>query len=275
MRAGSVARLSVAMICAAGCAIGLFSTGAAATVSTLSSNFNGTSIAAGRTIWFSSVFKASGVGSGPVTFYIRSATVSFTSGSTTYDVLIPNSDITIDSSLSTAQASFASNQWTILAQTNLAGNDFMAGAGFTVPASGISGGVNPVTWTADIYTDAAGAAAGVSLTWQWAAAVYSSFGSDLSTIGAKPVDDNSASSFLNSDHAGTPESYTSFVLGGARGGGGSNFTGSYSGTSAAVHPTLAPFELPAPAALPLAGVGVMFAARRSRRPYQAFRPLSS
>lgn len=36
--------------------------------------------------------------------------------------------------------------------------------------------------------------------------------------------------FPNSDHAGTPECWKSFVVGGAHGGGGSTFTGSYSGT---------------------------------------------
>ena len=46
----------------------------------------------------------------------------------------------------------------------------------------------------------------------------------------KPVDSNSASQYHNSDHAGTPENFKSFVTGGARGGGGSNFTGSYSAT---------------------------------------------
>ena len=48
----------------------------------------------------------------------------------------------------------------------------------------------------------------------------------------KPVDDNQASVYQNSDHAGTPENFKSFVTGGARGGGGSNFTGSYSATAA-------------------------------------------
>jgi hypothetical protein len=46
----------------------------------------------------------------------------------------------------------------------------------------------------------------------------------------KPVDDNKASAYKNSDHAGTPESFKAFVTGGARGGGGSNYTGSWSGT---------------------------------------------
>src|SRR5439155_361606 len=41
----------------------------------------------------------------------------------------------------------------------------------------------------------------------------------------------------NSDHAGTPEAFKPYVIGGARGGGGSNYTGSLSGT-VAVAPAL-------------------------------------
>src|SRR5262249_22678755 len=63
--------------------------------------------------------------------------------------------------------------------------------------------------------------------------------------GVKPVDDNNASAYQNSHHAGTPENFRNFVTGGARGGGGSNFTGSYSAT-ASVTPSL--FVPPPPAA---------------------------
>jgi hypothetical protein len=58
------------------------------------------------------------------------------------------------------------------------------------------------------------------------------FGDNYNALGVKPVDDNNASDYLNSHHAGTPENFTPYVVGGARGGGGSNYTGSYSGTDA-------------------------------------------
>jgi hypothetical protein len=45
------------------------------------------------------------------------------------------------------------------------------------------------------------------------------------------VDDNKASQYLNSDHAGTPENFKPYATDGATGGGGSNYTGSYSGTA--------------------------------------------
>jgi hypothetical protein len=49
-------------------------------------------------------------------------------------------------------------------------------------------------------------------------------------VGVKPVDDNKASQYQNSDHAGTPENFKQYVIGGAGGGGGSNYTGGNSGT---------------------------------------------
>jgi hypothetical protein len=60
--------------------------------------------------------------------------------------------------------------------------------------------------------------------------VYTNFSSNYNALGVKPTDDNDASIYHNSDHAGTPENFKPFVIGGARGGGGSNYTGSYSGT---------------------------------------------
>jgi hypothetical protein len=87
-----------------------------------------------------------------------------------------------------------------------------------------------ITWSGDFHTDTAG----ISVSWQWAAAVYTEFTSDMSGIQVKTVDDNHADVYQNSDHAGTPENFKDFVIGGARGGGGSNWTGSYSGTASVV-----------------------------------------
>jgi hypothetical protein len=44
------------------------------------------------------------------------------------------------------------------------------------------------------------------------------------------VDDGKLSIYHNADHAGTPENYKPYLTAGARGGGGANFTGSYSAT---------------------------------------------
>jgi hypothetical protein len=102
----------------------------------------------------------------------------------------------------------------------------------------LAASTSPVTWCGQFASDDAS----LTLGWQWAAAAYSSTSafvpfdpsnpSDLSYINVKPVDDNKASQYQNSDHAGTPEntSILKFVIGGARGGGGGNYTGGYSGS---------------------------------------------
>jgi len=44
------------------------------------------------------------------------------------------------------------------------------------------------------------------------------------------VDDNKKNPYLNSDHAGTPENFKPYVIHGATGDGGRNYTGSYGGS---------------------------------------------
>jgi hypothetical protein len=69
----------------------------------------------------------------------------------------------------------------------------------------------------------------LTVDWQWAASVYTKFG-DYGALDVKSVDDPNHSANHLSDHAGTPELFKSFVVGGACGGGGSNYTGSLSAT---------------------------------------------
>jgi hypothetical protein len=202
------------------------------TVSVISSNFNGTKIAAGSTLWFNSVLKVSGLGSSPVTIHVDHATIT----SSAFDIAVPDANITFSPMATVATTTFdaATNTWNTTVPTGLGGNTFLDGVALALPG-GLSGGLNPVTWSANFTTDTPG----VSLQWQWASAVYTSFSSDSNALNVKPVDANSASAYHNSDHAGTPEAFKAFVVGGARGGGGSNFTGSYSATKA-VFPDLTP-----------------------------------
>jgi RHS repeat-associated protein len=199
------------------------------TTSSIPANFNGTAIAGGDTIWFTSVLKPSGLGSTPVTIFFRKSTVIFTANGTSYTVPAPDSNITFSPSATSATISFDStkNLWQItVPSSGLAGNTMLGAVQFVVPAGGLPGGIQNVKWQANFSTDTSG----ISVQWQWAAAVYTSFGASYSSLGVKPVDDNKASQYQNSDHAGTPENYKTYVAGGATGGGGSNYSGGYSGT---------------------------------------------
>ena len=98
-----------------------------------------------------------------------------------------------------------------------AGKDpWLSGLAFTVPAGGLPGGINPVVWSGSYSSDTAG----LTVQWQWGAAVYTDFSSDYNDLGVQVID--------GSRQSGTPNNYTEYVIGGARGGGGSNYTGSNS-----------------------------------------------
>jgi hypothetical protein len=164
-----------------------------------------------------------------VRIFLRNQTIAFHANGVSYNLAVPDSTITFSSSntTSTVTINTLANEWMVNTKAGLSGNYFMAGLPFLVPAGGLPGGINPVTWTGTFYTDTSG----ISVNWQWAAAVYTSFSTNLGSLGVKPIDASSGSQYNNSDHAGTPESFKTNVTGGARGGGGSNYTGSYSATA--------------------------------------------
>ncbi len=189
------------------------------------SSFNPTPIQTGTTIWFNSVLARKGPNStNAVTFRFFGQQIT----SSNFMVNVPDAIITFDPAATTATTSFAGGQWvTRVPSSGVAGQTFLSGVGYMVP-SNLPGGINPVTWSGTFLCDTPG----VTLEWKWAAAVYTSFSADPSALGVKPVDDAKASAFKNADHAGTPENYKSDVIAGARGGGGSNYTGAYSGPAA-------------------------------------------
>lgn len=207
--------------------------------SSTAANFNGTAIPAGDAVWFSAVGKVSGLGSSPVNIFIGNSTIAYTVNGSTTTVSVPNTLLTFDPNATTATTTFDTglNRWhTVVPSSGLAGNVFLDGVPLPLP-NGLPGGVKNVTWSASFATDTPG----VHLNWQWAAAAYTSLNlncsatsPDLNCLGVKPVDDNKASQYQNSDHAGTPENSKANAVGGATGGGGSNFTGGLSGTKSVV-----------------------------------------
>jgi len=102
---------------------------------------------------------------------------------------------------------------------------FFDGLAYQVPAGGLPGGISPIVWEGDFSSNQSG----LSINWKWGAAVYSTFSTDYNSLGVKAGHSNDCN-YNNSDHAGTPENYKQYVIGGATGGGGSNWTGSWSGT---------------------------------------------
>jgi hypothetical protein len=231
-------------------------------------NFNGTAIPAdGRYIWFNSVLDPTIPGGATsLTIFVRNANLHVVAGANTFDVPAPDVDITYTTSATgaTTVTSFAANKWTTnVPLPSLAGNEFLDGLAYQPSVA--MGNAN-VTWSADFGTDYPG---GVSLKWQAAAAVYTTFSADHNALCIKPTDDGQswypAGLYNNADKAGTPEgdSYKSYVVGGATGGGGSNYTGSLSPTV-----TVDAGYVPEPGTLVLlitAALGLLACARRRRR----------
>ncbi len=199
-------------------------------ISSIASNFNGTPIGAGGDfIWFNAVFMPKNVPATGATFTVTNATVTFAANGVNYDVHVPDATIYFSPTATQASTNFnsATSSWDTIVPIGLSGNTFLAGVPFQVPTN-LPGGINPVTWTGTFGTDVLG----LSIQWQWAAAVYTSFSPNPSSLGVKSVDDSKADvSYKSSDHAGTPENFAASAVGGARGGGAANATGSYSGTA--------------------------------------------
>jgi Secretion system C-terminal sorting domain len=189
-----------------------------------SSNFNGTAISSGKYIWFSSNFTLDKVSSFPLIIYLDSASITFNDDSKTYNQSVPKAVITIDTSITTDSINFdkSTNSWIINVSPDSKGMDeiFLSGLSFQVPSGGLPGGINPVVWTAYFRTNQPG----TSLKWKWSAAVYSNFSADYNQLGVLPLH--------SIDHTGTPVNFAQKdnCITGAKGGGGSNFTGSWSGT---------------------------------------------
>ena len=205
--------------------------------STIVSNFDGTKISGGTYIWFNANFTAGGIPSSGATISFTASSVAFTADQA-YIVPVPNASVTFDPNAVCASTTFDTGTNTWMTTVPITGSDeiFLTGVAFPVPASfaNSDGRVQgPVAWQGTFTSDTAG----LSASWKWGAAVYKVFSTDYNNLGVKPTHAKSCL-YANSDHAGTPEGvdpgsgklYKTFVIGGARGGGGSNWTGSWSGT---------------------------------------------
>ena len=187
--------------------------GTPGTATSITTNFNGTAVPAGDTLWFSNVLKVAGIPATGATITFTGQTI--TMGSTT--ISVPNAQIVFSPTATTATTTFSGGMWVTTVPAKLGGNMLVSGVAYQL-ASALAGNLKNVTWSANVSSDTKG----VSVNWQWGAAAYSSFGS---TPNVKPVDDGKASVYQNGDHAGTPEAYKASVVAGALGSGGTNYTG--------------------------------------------------
>ena len=202
---------------------------------TNASNFNGTPIK-GSFIWFNANFTAKGIPLTGAKVFFQNSTIQFTADQA-YNLVVPNAQVTFDPNASCVTTSYDPGNNTFNTTVPISGSDeiFLTGLAFPVPDSfaAVGGHVSgPVVWQGTIGSDITG----VSVSWKWGAAVYTTLSTDYNALTILPAHGNACSP-VGGDHAGTPEGFDvsgigfkRFVVGGARGGGGSNFTGSWSST---------------------------------------------
>jgi hypothetical protein len=207
-------------------------------------NFNGTQIifqptSGGSYIWFTSDGTVKGLPTNQkVLLHITDQTITIPKTApmtSSITIPVPDSYITFDPSATIATTTFstASNAWFMtFPSSGLSGNLFYGALAFKVPTTGLPGGIKNVDWSGQFFTSTPGLTVG----WQWHGANYSNFTSNYNALEVKPTDDNQKSLYQTSDHAGTPEGnngstpWKDYVVGGASGGGGANYTGSGSST---------------------------------------------
>ena len=199
--------------------------------SCIQSDFRNVAVGGGNSIWFNSIFRVRDVSKQKVNIAFANSTVQFhytdaNGNLVSMNLPVPNANIVIDPSVSVASTSFdaVNNVWNTTLPWDIDDNAFLSGMPWLVPAGGIPADIEPVTWCGTFAVNGTGAHIG----WRWAAAAYSSFGNDGTTLGVKPMDTDFDNSGSNHDPTGTPKNYKQFVIPGARGKGGRNYTGSYS-----------------------------------------------
>ena len=192
-------------------------------IGSINSNFNGTAVVGVSSgpafIWFNSNLSVKGMTAGNSIFLTSSRVLI---NGVPHDV--PNARITfLDVVCATTEFDTGTNTWNTTVP--LSGSDAIFLSGLAFPVTNLPGGAK-VSWEGTFGTTQRG----VCLSWKWGAAAYKTF-TDYNAALIKPTHQG-ACLFDNGDHAGTPENTTirASVTGGARGGGGSNFTGSWSGT---------------------------------------------
>jgi hypothetical protein len=193
------------------------------------SNFNGTQINSGTDIWFNANFSAKGIPSTGATINFTNSTILL--NGTTFAV--PNGTIIFTSSVSCASTTLSGGTWTTTVPLSDINDDEIFLSGLLLPVSasttggGLPGGLNPVTWNGTFSTSSPN----ISIQWKWGAAVFTSFPAtgNCSLAMIKAGHQNTCIANTGGDHAGSPETSCQ-AIGGARGGGAANITGSWSGT---------------------------------------------
>jgi len=152
-----------------------------------------------------------------------SITVACNDGNT-YTYPVPDCEVDFSPNCNQASCSYSGSSWKTTVPT--CGDDqiFLSGCG--IPWKSEFANCHSVTWNGTFCCDTPG----INCNWQWSSACYNYNLSNCSSVNVKPCH-NLWCGYSNGDQCGTPESCKNYCWGGGCGGGGSNWTGSWSGNS--------------------------------------------
>ena len=210
-----------------GAGVGIFYVKLVPTTCTASSSANASGnsgqVQPGQYLWFNFHFKPNSTPNVLTTYYITNLNVQFmdTLTNKAYSVAAPSATITLnDSSGSAPTSNFVSGQWIIQIPPSSSNADEIFMTGFSWQNTG-SVAVQPKNF--NIAANFRTSTGGTSVQWQFGVALYNSHFMDNGYNGLGVL------LIHQSDHAGTPENEkVNFIGGAGTGGGGSNFTGSWS-----------------------------------------------
>ena len=191
--------------------------------SSMLADFNSTEVPAGRFIWFNSSFDPGSLGTGTstVTMSFTNTVITFTANSQQYVLNVPEARVRFDDLALSASTQFVNGIWETVVPRGFTDYVFMTGLSYQVPIN-FPGSISDVRWTTNVSIDRTN----TSIEWRWSAAVYTTFAAHPG-IDVKPVNGSTLNPYPNSDKAGTPENFKTSLVDGARGDGGTNYTGSY------------------------------------------------
>ncbi len=202
--------------------------------------FGMTPIPAGSTIWFTSVMKAvrtadGGAITSPIRIDVRQSRITF--GRWPDVIAMPDSTVVLDPSIQVPRRLWSGPDELNVAYSpsQVSMEALFDALPYKAPEPFIPRSSGPVTWTATF----AASRPGITIDWAWSAAVYSRFGV-VGSFQLKPLSGPISqvepqaglpSLYENDDPAGTAEAYKQYVVAGAMGSGGPNYTGARSETA--------------------------------------------
>jgi uncharacterized repeat protein (TIGR01451 family) len=165
--------------------------------------------------------------------HCQGATITITGNSgRTYTFPVPDCDVIFTNNCTTASNYFDGAKWKTILPTM--GDDEIFLAGCLIPSNPDYASARNVLWQGTFTCNTPG----TGFNWQWGAACYNNSTPSYGSVGVKATHQTPCGYNSNSgDHAGTPENQKSYCVGGGTGGGGSNWTGSWSSTGSCTPPS--------------------------------------